>query len=217
MALNNVLEQLRQLRVIPVVRTSTPELAVTAIEWLSEAGLRTFEITLTIPDAVELVAKYALRKDILIGAGTVTNVLQAERCLDSGANYLVSPSVVPELPEISHQQEVPCFLGALTPTELHNAVRAGADAVKIYPINHMGGASYLKALTSVFPEVALIPTGGIKTNEIFQYLNSGAACVGLGGELVNETLIREGQREKIIQLGKEVLQQVAAFSYPEIA
>jgi 2-dehydro-3-deoxyphosphogluconate aldolase/(4S)-4-hydroxy-2-oxoglutarate aldolase len=217
MALNSVLKQLWQLRVIPVVRTSTPELAETAIEWLTEAGLRTFEITLTIPGALELISKYASREDILIGVGTVTSAKQAEACLDVGAKYLVSPCVLPELPEISHQEGVPCFLGALTPTELHNAVVAGADAIKIFPVNRMGGVSYLKALTSVFPDVPLVPTGGIKTNEIIQYLNSGAACVGLGSELVNESLIRKGQREKIIQLGQQVLQQASAFSYPEIA
>ena len=216
MALNSVLKQLWQLRVIPVVRTSTPELAETAIEWLTEAGLRTFEITLTIPGALELISKYASREDILIGAGTVTSAKQAEACLASGAKYLVSPCVLRELPEISHQEDVPCFLGALTPTELHNAVVAGADAIKIFPINKMGGASYLKALLSVFPNVALIPTGGVKPDEITQYLKSGAMCVGLGGELVNESLIRQGQREKIMQLGQQTLLQASTFSYQEI-
>jgi len=213
--LNSVFEQLRQLRVIPVVRTSTPELAAIAIEWLSEAGLRTFEITMTIPEAVDLITQYASREDILIGAGTVTSEDQAKRCLDAGARYLVSPCMVPQLPKIAHQRSVPCFLGALTPTELHNAARASADAVKIFPIKRMGGVPYLKALVSVFPEVPLIPTGGVNLDEIDLYLKSGATCVGIGSELVNETMIREGQREKIIQLGQQVLQQATTFSFTE--
>ena len=200
---------------IPVVRTSTPELAATAIEWLSEAGLRTFEITMTIPGAVDLITQYASREDILIGAGTVTSEDQAKRCLDAGARYLVSPCMVPQLPEISHQRGVPCFLGALTPTELHNAVLASADAVKIFPIKRMGGVPYLKALVSVFPEVPLVPTGGVNLDEIALYLKSGATCVGIGSELVNETMIREGQRGKIIQLGKQVLHQATVFSITE--
>ena len=215
MSLNSVLKQLQQFRVIPVVRTSTPELAATAIEWLSEAGLRTFEITMTTPGAIDLMAHYASREDFLIGAGTVTSEDQAKRCLDAGAKYLVSPCVVAELPEISHQRDVPCFLGALTPTELHNAVRANADAVKIFPIKRMGGVPYLKALVSVFPEVPLVPTGGVNLDEIALYLKSGATCVGIGSELVNEAMIREGQREKIIQLGQQVLQQANAFSFTE--
>jgi 2-dehydro-3-deoxyphosphogluconate aldolase/(4S)-4-hydroxy-2-oxoglutarate aldolase len=217
MSLNSVLKQLQQFRVIPVVRTSTPELAATAIEWLSEAGLRTFEITMTTPGAVDLMTQYASREDILIGAGTVTSEDQAKRCLDAGAKYLVSPCVVPELPEISHQRGVPCFLGALTPTELHSAVRAGADAVKIFPIKHMGGVLYFKALVSVFPGVPLVPTGGVIPDEIALYLKSGATSVGIGSELVNEAMIREGQREKIIQLGQQVQQQATAFSFTESA
>ena len=137
MSLNSVFEQLRQFRVIPVVRTSTPELAATAIEWLSVAGLRTFEITMTIPGAIDLITQYASREDILIGAGTVTSEDQAKRCLDAGAKYLVSPCMVPQLPEISHQRGALCFIGALTPTEIHTAIEANADAVKIFPVKQM--------------------------------------------------------------------------------
>jgi len=215
MSLNSVFEQLRQFPVIPIVRTSTPELAATAIEWLCEAGLRTFEITMTIPGAVDLITQYASREDILVGAGTVTSEDQARRCLDAGARFIVSPCIVTQLPEISHQRGAPCFLGALTPTELHNAVRASADAVKIFPIKRIGGETYLKALVSVFPGVPLIPTGGVNVDEIALYLKSGATCVGIGSELVNEVMIREGQREKILQLGQQVLQQSTAFSFAE--
>ena len=215
MALNSVLKQLRKLRVIPVIRTSTPELAATAIEWLSEAGLRTFEVTMTIPGAIDLMTQYASREDILIGAGTVTSSDQAKRCLDAGAKYLVSPCVVPELPEISHQRGALCFIGALTPTEIHTAVTAGADAVKIFPIKQMGGVPYLKALVSVFPGVHLVPTGGVNSDEIALYLKSGATCVGIGSELINEAMIREGQREKIIKLGEKVLQQATVCSFTE--
>ena len=215
MSLNSVLKQLRQFRVIPVVRTSTPELAATAIEWLNEAGLRTFEITMTTPGAVDLMTQYASREDILIGAGTVTSEDQAKRCLDAGAKYLVSPCVVPELPEISHQRGALCFIGALTPTEIHTAVTAGADAVKIFPIKQMGGVPYLKALVSVFPGVHLVPTGGVNSDEIALYLKSGATCVGIGSELVNEAMIRERRREKIIKLGEKVLQQATVCSFTE--
>jgi 2-dehydro-3-deoxyphosphogluconate aldolase/(4S)-4-hydroxy-2-oxoglutarate aldolase len=99
----------------------------------------------------------------------------------------------------------------MTPTEVWTAAIAGADAVKIFAINLLGGVSYLKALSSVFPQVQLIPTGGVKSDDISQYLEYGALCVGLGGELVNEGLILDGQRETIIKLGKMVLQQTAAF------
>ena len=215
MSLNSVLEQLREFPVIPIVRTSTPELAATAIEWLSEAGLRTFEITMTIPGAIDLITQYSSREDILIGAGTVTSEDQANLCLDAGAKYLVSPIVVTELIEISHQRGALCFLGALTPTEIHKAIEANADAVKIFPVKQMGGVEYLKALVPIFPGVPLVPTGGVKSDEIALYLESGATFVGIGSELVNETMIREGQREKIIKLGQQVLHQASAISFTE--
>ena len=213
--MNSIFEKIRQLRVIPVVRTSTPELAETAIEWLYEAGLRTFEITMTIPEAIDLINQYSSRDDILVGAGTVTSADDAKRCLGAGARYIVSPCIIPQLPDISHQHGVPCFLGALTPTELHEAIRSRADAVKIFPINRMGGISYLKTLVSVFPNVPIVPTGGVNPDEIALYLKSGATCVGIGSELVNEAMIQEGHRDKIIQLGHQVIQQIAAFSFSE--
>jgi len=122
MSLNSVLNQLRQFRVIPIVRASIPEFAATAIEWLSEAGLRTFEITMTIPGAVELITQYASREDILVSAGTGNIRRTGKAFPDAGARYLVSPCLVPHFPEISHQRSAPCFLGALDPTELHDAV-----------------------------------------------------------------------------------------------
>jgi 2-dehydro-3-deoxyphosphogluconate aldolase/(4S)-4-hydroxy-2-oxoglutarate aldolase len=211
MNLNSVLKQLRKLRVIPVVRTSTPELAEKAIDWLTDAGFRTIEITLTIPKAFDLISKFDSRKDILIGAGTVTSIEMAERCLESGAKFIVSPCIVKELPGITHKKGVPCFLGAMTPTEVQSAVIEGADAVKIFPIKQLGGVSYLKALSSVFPHVKLIPTGGIKPNDFFKYIENGAMCVGLGGELLNEKLIMDDQRETIVQLGKQILQKTSCI------
>ena len=211
-SLKLILNQLKQFKVIPVIRTTTPELASTAIEWLIDAGFSTFEITLTIPNAFKLISHYANHEDFLIGAGTVTSVEQAESSLNAGAKYLVSPCVIPELPKISHKAGVPCFLGALTPTELLNAVNANADAVKIFPVNSIGGFNYIKALTSVFPQIPLIPTGGVSPEEIALYFKSGATFVGIGNDLINDTIIHEGKRDEIIQLGQKIFQQLIAFS-----
>ena len=147
-----------------------------------------------------------------IGAGTVTSVEQAESSLNAGAKYLVSPCVIPELPKISHKVGVPCFLGALTPTELLNAVNANADAVKIFPVNSIGGFNYIKALTSVFPQIPLIPTGGVSPEEIALYFKSGATFVGIGNDLINDNIILEGHRDEIIQLGQKILHQLIVFS-----
>ena len=209
---NIVLEQLTKLRVIPVIRTKETENAVTAVLWLREAGFRTFEITLTTPDAINIIVQLTAKKDALIGAGTVTSVNQAKKCIEAGAQYIVSPCVVPDLPAICHQYDIPCILGACTPTELHLAMEAEADAIKIFPVSLMGGSTYIKTLSSIFPGVPLIPTGGIKLNEVQEYLESGAICVGLGGVLVNETLIQQGERRKILKISLEIIQQATKYS-----
>ncbi|MDG2066204.1 MAG: bifunctional 4-hydroxy-2-oxoglutarate aldolase/2-dehydro-3-deoxy-phosphogluconate aldolase [SAR324 cluster bacterium] len=209
---NIVLEQLSKLRVIPVIRTKETENAVTAVLWLREAGFRTFEITLTTPDAINIIVQLTAKKDALIGAGTVTSVNQAKKCIEAGAQYIVSPCVVPDLPAICHQYDIPCILGACTPTELHLAMEAEADAIKIFPVSLMGGSTYIKTLSSIFPGVPLIPTGGIKLNEVQEYLESGAICVGLGGVLVNETLIQQGERRKILKISLEIIQQATKYS-----
>ena len=209
---NIVLEQLSKLRVIPVIRTKETENAVTAVLWLREAGFQTFEITLTTPDAINIIVQLTAKKDALIGAGTVTSVNQAKKCIEAGAQYIVSPCVVPDLPAICHQYDIPCILGACTPTELHLAMEAEADAIKIFPVSLMGGSTYIKTLSSIFPGVPLIPTGGIKPNEVQEYLESGAICVGLGGVLVNETLIQQGERRKILKISLEIIQQATKYS-----
>ncbi|MED6339565.1 MAG: bifunctional 4-hydroxy-2-oxoglutarate aldolase/2-dehydro-3-deoxy-phosphogluconate aldolase [SAR324 cluster bacterium] len=204
---NIVLEQLTKLRVIPVIRTKETENAVTAVLWLREAGFRTFEITLTTPDAINIIVQLTAKKDTLIGAGTVTSVKQAEQCIEAGAQYIVSPCLVSDLPDVCHQYDIPCFLGACTPTELHLAMKAKADAIKIFPVSLMGGPTYIKTLSSIFPGVPLIPTGGIKPNEVKEYLDNGALCVGLGGVLINETLINQGERKMIFNASMEILKQ----------
>ena len=204
---NIVLEQLSELRVIPVIRTKEKENAVTAVLWLREAGFRTFEITLTTPDAINIIVQLTAKKDTLIGAGTVTSFKQAEQCIEAGAQYIVSPCLVKDLPDLCHQYDIPCFLGACTPTELHLAMKAKADAIKIFPVSLIGGANYIKTLSSIFPGVPLIPTGGIQPKEVKMYLDNGALCVGLGGVLVDEKLVKQGEREIIVNTSLEILKQ----------
>ena len=151
----------------------------------------------------------------MIGAGTVTSIDQARRCIDAGAKYIVSPVIINRLSEISHRMEVPCILGALTPNELYSAVQADADAVKIFPINNIGGINYFRTLKSIFPKVRLVPTGGVTHAEISLYLESGATFVGIGGELFNEKMIKEGQREKVIKLGQSALKASNDFKSEE--
>ena len=171
--------------VVPVVRAPSAHLAARAVEWLRDAGLATFEITLTIPGAVSLVRELAADAALHVGVGTVLEVAQAEACLAAGARYVVSPALCQDLVAPCREAGVPCVLGAATPSEVLAAVRAGSDAVKIFPVSSLGGASHVKALRAVFPHAVLAPTGGIAVEAIGEYLRAGSAFVGVGGKLVD--------------------------------
>ncbi len=199
---------LAQHPVIPVVRTGVQENAARAVDWLREAGFRTFEITLTIPGALDLIAVLSREPEILVGAGTVWTREEAAAALTAGARYLVSPGLAPDVVAPCREAGAPCLLGALTPSEVRRGIEAGADAVKIFPASSAGGPGHIRALKAVFPEVPLVPTGGIPCDGIAAYLAAGAACVGVGGQLVDEAAIAAGDKERIIEAGRLALAQV---------
>ncbi|MBL28559.1 MAG: 2-dehydro-3-deoxyphosphogluconate aldolase [Rhodospirillaceae bacterium] len=208
MAAEDVLDQLRKARIVPVVRTADVELAELAVAWLAEAGFRTFEITLTIPGAVDFIRRLVDGTPYLVGAGTVMSVEDASRCLDAGARFIVSPAVVSELPPYAGAAGAATMLGAMTPTEVRAARLAGADAVKIFPASSAGGPAHIKALRAVFPDVPLVPTGGIGIADIGDYIAAGAALVGVGGKLIDEASLRDGEREKFLLVARHALASV---------
>ncbi|HEY0184442.1 MAG TPA: bifunctional 4-hydroxy-2-oxoglutarate aldolase/2-dehydro-3-deoxy-phosphogluconate aldolase [Rhodopila sp.] len=200
-----LMQQLRAARVVPVVRTSSRENAATAVAWLRQAGIRIFEITMTIPGAVTLISQLGRDPDLLIGAGTVPDAVTATACLDAGARFIVAPWVDPQLSEPCRKAGATLMLGALTPTEVRAALAAGADVVKVFPASSAGGPGHIKALASVFPGVAFCPTGGVEPNNVAAYLAAGAAFVGMGGALVDERRIAAGDRAAIEAAAAAVL------------
>ncbi len=200
-----LIQRLRAARVVPVVRTRSVAHAETAVEWLHGAGIRIFEITMTIPGAVALIGRLAKDPDLLIGAGTVPDAATVRACLDAGARFVVAPWVDPGLSQPCRQAEAALMLGALTPTEVRAALAAGADVVKIFPASSAGGPSHIKALASVFPGVAFCPTGGVEAGNVAAYLSAGAAFVGMGGALVDEARIAAGDRAAIEAAARSVL------------
>jgi 2-dehydro-3-deoxyphosphogluconate aldolase/(4S)-4-hydroxy-2-oxoglutarate aldolase len=179
--------------------------AETAVDWLRGAGIRIFEITMTIPGAVALIGRLAADPTLLIGAGTVRDAVTARACLDAGARFLVAPWVDPALAEPCRQAGALLMLGALTPTEVRAAVAAGADVVKVFPASSAGGPAHIKALASVFPGVAFCPTGGVEPGNVAAYLAAGAAFVGMGGALVDEARVAAGDRAAIEAAARAVL------------
>ena len=206
---NVLLERLRAARAVPVVRTRSAETAATAVHWLRDAGIRIFEITMTIPDAPDLIRDLARDPSLIVGAGTVPDKRTAERCLMAGAKFLVAPWVERALAAPCRAAGATLMLGALTPTEVRAALAAGADVVKIFPASSAGGPAHIRALASVFPGVAFCPTGGVDPGDIGKYLAAGAAFVGIGGALVDEKRIQAGDRAAIEEAARLVLAEQA--------
>ena len=200
-----LIAQLRAARVVPVIRTSSSATAATGVRWLRDAGLRIFEITMTIPNAPELIRELAADPELLVGAGTVPDVATVRACLEAGARFIVAPWVDAAHAEPCQDAGAALMLGALTPTEVRAALHAGADVVKIFPASSAGGPAHIRALASVFPDVAFCPTGGVDPANVAAYLAAGAAFVGMGGALVDEKKIAAGDRTAIEAAAKAVL------------
>jgi 2-dehydro-3-deoxyphosphogluconate aldolase / (4S)-4-hydroxy-2-oxoglutarate aldolase len=178
----SVVDRIRAIGVIPVVRATTSDEALAAVEAIRAGGIDVLEITMTVPGAVKIIK--ALAGKGIIGAGTVLDADAARECVDAGAQFIVSPSLDVPTIETCSRLDVPVFPGALTPTEVVTAWKAGADAVKIFPANAVGGASYLRSLKAPLPQVELIPTGGVSLANIGDFIKAGALAVGVGADLV---------------------------------
>jgi 2-dehydro-3-deoxyphosphogluconate aldolase/(4S)-4-hydroxy-2-oxoglutarate aldolase len=199
-----LLDTLRASRVVPVVRTHVARHAATAVQWLRDAGLRIFEITMTIPDAPALIRELAADPALLVGAGTVPDRATAEICLAAGARFIVAPWIDASLAAPCRAANAMLMLGALTPTEVRTALAAGADAVKVFPASSAGGPAHIRALRSVLPAVAFCPTGGVDPGNLAAYLAAGSAFVGMGGAIVDERCIAAGDRAAIVAAARQV-------------
>jgi 2-dehydro-3-deoxyphosphogluconate aldolase/(4S)-4-hydroxy-2-oxoglutarate aldolase len=207
----NILAALVEGAIIPVVRASSPEAALQAVEAIANGGIRSAEITMTVPGAVRVLETLAGRfgSRLLLGAGTVLDPETARACILSGAEFIVSPSLKPATIEMAKRYSKPVFPGALTPTEVLTAWEAGADAVKVFPCGNVGGAKYIKALKGPFPQIDLIPTGGVNLETIGDFLKAGACAVGVGGELVDASLIQQGRFDVLTERARQFLAAVA--------
>lgn len=181
----SVVEKLRLARVVPVIRHHDPMIARSACDLLIEAGVKAIEITTTVPDAPALIIDIRARfPDILIGAGTVYTALQADKVINAGASFVVSPCWSDAAARPVLAANLPYLPGAMTPGEVLHHSENGAALVKIFPADVAGGPAFLKALKSVFHWVELMPTGGITPQVARSYFDAGALCVGLGGNLL---------------------------------
>jgi len=207
-----VIKQIKDTGVIPVVRASSADEAMRAIDAIREGGISVLEITMTVPNAFSVIEQVTTRfgSDALVGAGTVLDAETAKSCIASGAEFIVSPALDVETIAYCREQDVAVMPGALTPTEVVQAWKAGADFVKVFPAGAVGGPSYLKALKAPLPQIELVPTGGVSLKTAADFIKAGAAALGIGTDLVDIKAIREGQASLITDRAKQFVEIVRA-------
>ena len=202
-----VRDRIIEIGIVPVVRASSPGEACVAADAVCQGGIPIVEITMTVPGAVEVIRELVKNcaSDVLIGAGTVLNPEAARRCLDAGAQFLVSPGLNLKTVELAVREGKLIMAGALTPTEVITAWDAGADFVKIFPCGQVGGAKYIKALKGPLPQIPLVPTGGVNLNTAAEFIEAGAAALGIGGELVQADALKSNKPEIIVENARKFL------------
>ena len=204
-----VLKRIRDIGVIPVVRASSPAEAIQVVEAIRAGGLPLLEITMTVPGAVQVIEELVKRfDDAIVGAGTVLDPETARRCFGAGAKFIVSPALNLETIAVCRELDVAVMPGALTPSEIVTAWKAGADMVKVFPAGAMGGASYIKSVKASLPQIELVPTGGVTLANAASFIEAGAAAVGVGADLVDTKAIRAGQPEKITEAARAFIEAV---------
>jgi len=205
-----IIGQIREIGIVPVIRAASEDEARKLIETILAGGISVFEVTMTVPNAVSLIKSLVadFGDKAIIGAGTVLDAAAAQNCLAAGAKFIVSPALNLTVIEICRQANTAVFPGALTPTEIVAAWQAGADAVKIFPANAVGGANYLKAIKAPLPNIELIPTGGVTLATIGDFIRAGAFAVGVGSDLADVQAIRAGESEKITKTARAFVKAV---------
>src|SRR6202049_4895382 len=173
--------RIEEIGIIPAIRVYSAEDALFAAEAVASGGIPIVEVTITVPSALEVIHHLAVnRLDVIQGAGTVLDLGWARRCVDAGAQFLTSPGFDPKIVEFAAQENVVVFPGALTPTEVMAAAKAGADFVKIFPCAQLGGPNYIRALRAPFPNVPLIASGGVNQENATDFIRAGAVALGIG-------------------------------------
>jgi 2-dehydro-3-deoxyphosphogluconate aldolase / (4S)-4-hydroxy-2-oxoglutarate aldolase len=205
MTLEQTRHKILEIGVVPVVRAASFAQAMLAVEAVCAGGIPVVEVTMTVPGAVEVIAELAKAggSKVLIGAGTVLNANTAQRCIDAGAEFIVSPGFHPLVVSLTKKLGKLIMAGALTPTEVTTAWEAGSDFVKIFPCGSVGGARYIKALKAPLPHVPMVPTGGVNLETAGDFIRAGAEALGVGGELIYPAALKSGDTASITNAARQ--------------
>lgn len=197
-----LIAELHASRLVAVVRSKTPEDALTLAGAAADGGIRFVEITFSVPGALDVIKELSRRGDIHVGAGTVLAPQQAERAMSSGAEFIVSPSLELNLISLCHSSNLACFPGAATPTEVIAAARAHADLVKIFPADLVGGPNFIRQVSAPFPDVRFMVSGGVSLKNVQEYVQVGVTGICLGSAYLGAFLAEKGKEKFVAEMQK---------------
>ena len=196
--------RVEEVGIVPVIRTSSADDARFAVEEVARGGIPIIEVTMTVPGAIEVIRELAKSvPGVILGAGTVVDTLTARQCLDAGAQFISNPALdLPTVELIQKNSQVIMMSGALTPTEVLSAWKAGADLVKVFPCSLVGADNYIRTLKRPFPQIPLIAAGGVNQQNAAHYILAGAAALSVGKELIPMESILLHKPDRIRELTK---------------
>ena len=198
-----------EIGIIPALRVPSADEALYAAESVADGGIPIVEVTMTVPGALDVISRLVQKRpDIIAGAGTVLDTETAKRCADAGAMFLTSTGLELEILEVAAKENLVVIPGALTPTEIIAAWKAGADFVKVFPCAQVGGPSYIRAMKAPLPHVRLIASGGVTQLTASSFMMAGAEALGIGSELMPREAIRQRQAHWIHELARRFLGMV---------
>ncbi len=208
-----VLERILNEKAVAVVRIKDEEKLMNSVEALLRGGISIIEITLSVPNALEMIEKLNKTYDdkLLVGVGSVTNKGVALEAVSAGAKYIVSPILKEEIIQAAKEKEVPVMPGAFTPTEIQTAVDMGADIVKVFPADIVG-MKFFKAVLAPMPDLKLMPTGGVSLDNGGDWLRSGACAIGIGSSLLDKSAIENERYEVLTENAKRVINSINKFA-----
>jgi len=208
----DITQRIEATGIIPIVRAPSADVAARAARAVLAAGIDVIEITMTVPNALDLLRQLRteIGNDVILGAGTVLDAQTARDCINAGAQFIVSPGFDASTIGAAHSMDRPCMPGVLTPTEVITAWQAGADMVKIFPCSAVGGASYVRALKAPLPHIKMLPTGGVDIDTAADFIRAGASALGVGASVVDLKLLERSGPGAITEKCRQLMTVVRA-------
>ena len=212
---SEILSQITDSGVVAVIRMKDTNRLVKVIEAVRKGGVKCIEITMTVPGAVEMIRQLSkdVPKDVLIGAGTVTDERTAGAVIDAGATFVVGPILNLDIVALCRKRDVPVMPGCFTPTEIFTAWSAGADIIKVFPATSLG-PKYFKDLRGPFPDIRLMPTGGVTIDNVGEWIRAGACAVGVGSDLLDKKAIDEERYEVLTERAARMVKNFLSAKNP---